>query len=161
MTDSNPRAKLIPIWEQHRSRLLSYGQALHALLPEGGPPITLHGRDLRPEEGVGFQFQCTLTDNLYGGDVTAACFAVQLELIVRKTSIGVKVDAAPLLEYRDGHYEVFSRRQKILPFGDDHGLRQFFGGPLTHYATRVFVSVRAGKPLDEVIAGIAEPAPTI
>jgi hypothetical protein len=100
-----------------------------------------------------------MTGNLYSGDVTAACFAIQIELIERKTSIGVKVEAAPLLQYRDGHCELYGRRSTILPIGDNHGLRQFFGGSLTHYATRFFGRVRAGKPFDEVIAGIAEPVP--
>ena len=63
--------RLIPIWEQHRDRILSYGHALHVLLPEGDPPVTLQGRDLRPsDEGVGFQFQFTLSGNYYNGNRT-------------------------------------------------------------------------------------------
>jgi hypothetical protein len=161
MTDSNDREKLIPIWEQHRNRILTYGHALHALLPESDPPVTLHGRDLRPaDEGVGFQFQFTLAGDLYNGEVSSACFVVQIELVERTASIGVKVDAAPLLEYGDGHFEVFGRRGTIAPLGDKRSLRQYFALSLTSSATRFFTRVRAGEPMDEIIAGFAGPAPT-
>jgi hypothetical protein len=157
MTGTNSE-RLIPIWEQHRNSILKYGHALHAMLPVTEPPVTLHGRDLRPaDEGVGFQFQYTLTGNYYNGEVASACFVIQIELIVRKTSVGVKVDAAPLLEYRDGHYEVFNRRGTIVPIGDKYALREYFALSLTSSAARFFETVRAGQPMDEVIAGIAEP----
>jgi hypothetical protein len=158
MTDTNDRAKLIPVWEQHRNRILTYGHALHALLPEGDPPIMLHGRDLRPaDEGIGFQFQFTLAGDLYNGEVRSACFAVQVELVERRTSIGVKVDAAPLLEYGDGHYELYGRRGTIVALGDKHSSRQYFALSLTPEVTRFFLRVRAGQPMDEIIAGLAEP----
>lgn len=161
MTDSSDHAKLIPIWEQHRNRILNYGHALHALLPDGDPPVTLHGRDLRPaDEGVGFQFQFTLTDALYDGEAVSACFVVQVELVAARVVV-VKVDAAPLLEYRDGHYEVFGRRGTGVPIGDKRTLRQYFARSLTRSATRFFVRVRAGEPMDEIIAGFAGQAPTL
>jgi len=105
MTDDSIQATLIPIWEQHRNRILGYGHALYGLLPDGDPPVSLHGRDLRThDEGVGFHVQYTLIDDVYNGAVVSACFAVQIELVA--TSItSVKVDAVPLLEYRDGHYQ--------------------------------------------------------
>ncbi|HYI16912.1 MAG TPA: hypothetical protein VEX37_16050, partial [Thermomicrobiales bacterium] len=124
MANDHIHEKLIPIWEQHRNRILGYGHALHALLPEGEPPITVHGRDLRPaDEGVGFQFQYTLTGDLYNGEVTTACFVVQIETVKRETSVAVKVDAAPLLEFNDGHFEVYGRRGEMVPLGDKWTLR--------------------------------------
>lgn len=168
MTDNRADEKLIPVWEQHRNRILRYGHALHALLPEGDPPITLHGRDLRPaDEGVGFQFQCTLTGDLYNGDVRTSCFVVQIELVEvqielveREASVAVKVDAAPLLEFNDGHFEVYGRRGTIVPLGDKRTLRMFFAHSLTSSATGFFTRVRAGDPMDEIIAGYAGSAPT-
>jgi hypothetical protein len=161
MTDDSRHEKLVPIWEQHRNRILSYGHALHALLPEGDPPITLHGRDLRPEDdGVGFQFQFTLTDDLYSGEVMSACFVVQIELIKRETSVAIKVDAAPLLEFNDGHIEVYGRRGEMVPLGDKWTLRMFFANSLTQSATGFFNRVRAGEQMDEIIAGYAGAAPT-
>lgn len=160
MTDSGSQATLNPIWEQHRNRILTDGHALHALLPEGDPPITLHGRDLRPaDEGVGFPFQYTLTGGLYNGRIAAACFVVQIELVEGTTAISVKINAAPLLEYRDGHYELFDRRGTSVPIGDTLTMRLFFAESLTPSATR-FSRVRAGEPMDEIIAGFAGPAPT-
>jgi hypothetical protein len=161
MTDNRANEKLVPLWEQHRNRILRYGHALHALLPEGEPAITLHGRDLRPaDEGVGFQFQYTLTGDLYNGEVTTACFVVQIELVKRETSVAVRVDAAPLLEFNDKHIEVYGRRDTLVPLGDKWTLRRFFAQPLTRSATGFFNRVRAGEPMDEVIAGYAESIPS-
>ncbi len=154
MTERSSQQKLVPIWQQHRNRILSYGHALHALLPDGDPPVTIHGRELRPEdEGVGFQFQYVLTSPLYNGDVASACYVVHIQLVPpQRTSIGVRVDAAPLLEYGDGHFEVFGQSGTTLPIGDKRGLRDFFGTSLTQSMSRFFTSVRAGEPIEEATA---------
>jgi hypothetical protein len=62
-----------------------------------------------------------------------------------------------LLEYGDGHYELFDRRGTIVALGDKRSLRQYFALSLTPAVERFFLRVRAGQPMDEVIAGIAEP----
>ena len=152
MAENCSKATLISIWEQHRNRIVRYGHALHALLPEGEPPITLHGRDLRPpDEGVGIQFQYMLADSLYDGEVVTACYVVQLALIAG-TSIRAKVDVTPLLEYRDGHFEVFDRRSAMVRFHDTQTLRTFFADSLTRTASRFFSTVRAGERWNECAA---------
>lgn len=154
MTERSSQQKLVPIWQQHRNRILSYGHALHALLPEGDPPVSIHGRELRPEdEGVGFQFQYVLNTSLYNGDVASACYVVHIQLVPpERTSITVRVDAAPLLEYGDGHFEVFDQSGTSLAIGNKLGLRDFFGETLTHTMSRFFTSVRAGEPIEHTAA---------
>jgi|GEM_PF-3006206 len=160
MTENTTPETLIPIWDQHRDRILSYGYALHALLPEGDPPVTLHGRDLRPlDEGVGFQFQYTLAGDLYGGDIVTACFVIQVTLIAG-TSVRIKVDAAPLLEYRDGRFDVFHRRSAVPRLHDARTTRLFFAESLMKTASRFFSIVRAGEPWNEFAASYGGTAPT-
>jgi hypothetical protein len=52
---------------------------------------------------------------------------------------------------------VFSRHGTIAPLGDKLALREYFARSLTPAAERFFVRVRAGQPMNEVIAGFAEP----
>jgi hypothetical protein len=157
MTDQNTPEALIPIWEQHRNRILSYGYALHGLLPNGTPPVTLHGRDMRADdEGVGFHFQYTLTDELYDGGVVSACFAVQIELVWTEP-VSVRIDAVPLLEHGDGHYEMIGRRYTSIPVDDHRRQWLLFAYSLRGSATEFFNLVRAGEPIDDKLDGFTRP----
>ncbi|MDQ3549284.1 MAG: hypothetical protein M3439_10765 [Chloroflexota bacterium] len=159
MERSNP-ATLISIWQQHRDRILGYGHVLHGLLPACDPPVTLHGRDLRPgDEGVGYHFQYTLTGDVYNGTVVSACFAVQIELVEARI-VSIEVDAVPLLEYRDGHYDVIGRHGTRMRVGDTRMLWRHFAYSLTCPATDFFTRVRTGAPMDDRIDGFAGPVPT-
>ena len=158
MTEYGSRESLISIWHQHRNRILTYGHVLHGLLPDGDPPVTLHGRDTRPDdEGVGAHFQYTLADALYDATVVSACFAVQVELVGSHPT-RVKVDAVPLLEYRDGHYEIIGRRFTSIPLDDFRALWMLFAYSLRGSATEFFTLVRAGHPIGDKLNGFTGPA---
>jgi hypothetical protein len=157
MTDHHTPEPLMAIWEQHRNRILSYGYALHGLLPDGMPPVTLHGRDMRAgDEGVGFHFQYTLIDNLYDGEIASACFAVQIELI-QADPVSVRIDAVPLLEHGDGHYEMIGRRNTSIPVDDHRRQWLLFAYSLRASATEFFSLVRSGEPFDDKLEGFSRP----
>jgi hypothetical protein len=158
MTEHGGKESLIAIWEQHRNRILTYGHVLHGLLPDGDPPVTLHGRDTRPgDEGVGAHFQYTLVDDMYDESVVSACFAVQVEFLGLKPT-RVKVDAVPLLEYRDGHYEIVGRRNTSIPLAEFRALWMLFAYSLRGSATDFFTLVRAGDPIGDKLGGFTGPA---
>ena len=141
---------LIPLWEQERPLLLRLGYALHERLPAADPPVSVHGRDLQPErEGVGFQFQYTLNDELYGGARRAAYHVVQAQLIQRKTSVAWQVDAMPVLEETEGRYDLYAKRPFSVAFHDRINLQELFVIRLAADAQTFFESVRAGEQLAE------------
>jgi hypothetical protein len=141
---------LIPLWEQERPLVLRLGHALHERLPVAEPPVTMHGRELLPErEGVGFQFQYTLNDALYGGARRAAYYVVQAQLVRRKTSIAWQVDAMPVLEEADERYDLFSKRPFSVAFHDRVSLQDLFVNRLASDAQTFFAAVRAGELLEE------------
>lgn len=154
---------LVPIWEAQRALTLALGYELHASLQGPEPPVTLHGRDLRPaEEGVGFQFQFTLNDALYGGSARSAYYVLQLQLQKRAVGVGWLVDAMPVLEYGDERYDLYQRRSYTLPVANRQELRRLFVEELAADAGAFFAAVRAGEPLAERAApfyGGRTPAP--
>ncbi len=161
MTDSSNQATLIPVWEHHRDRVLAYGHALHALLPDSDPPVMLHGRDLHPsDEGVGFQFQYVLQNDLYDRTVIAACYVVQLRL-VRSRAIVADVNATQLLERRDGTFDVFRCISETPRIGNRDELRDVFAELLTPSATRFFANVRNAQHVETTGAAYARLAPTL
>jgi hypothetical protein len=141
---------LIPLWEQERPLVLRLGHALHERLPAVEPPVTLHGRELLPErEGVGFQFQYTLSGALYGGARRAAYYVVQAQLMRRKTSVAWQVDAMPVLEEADGRYDLYSKRPYSVAFHDRVSLQDLFVNRLAGDAQTFFAAVRSGALLEE------------
>jgi hypothetical protein len=136
---------LIPIWNTHRNTVLAFGHAMHEGLPQGEPAITIHGRELQPEnEGVGFQFQFTMNGNLYGGRSKSAYYVVQAQLAKRTTSIAWAVDAMPVIEHRDGQYDFFERQSYTVPLHDRRRLQALFLEQLLPDATAFFETVRRG-----------------
>lgn len=143
-------ASLSTIWMQQRNAVVLMGQALHDQLPEGDPPVTIHGRELDPEtEGVGFQFQLTINDDLYQGKFQAAYFVVQIQLVKRKAGLGWQVDAMPVLEIGNANYDLYPKRSRQLAFRDRTGLERWMLDDLVRDAGEFFRCVRAGIPPQE------------
>lgn len=140
------------------------GQALHDQIPDGTPPVTIHGRELEPgTEGVGFQFQLTLNGDLYAGRFQAAYYVVQVQLIKRKAGLGWQVDAMPILEVEHADYDLYGKRSRELPFRDREGLESHMLGHLAGDATTFFENVRTAVPPQEpaIPSGDGRTAPVL
>jgi hypothetical protein len=149
---------LIPIWNTHRNTVLALGHAAYERLPAGEPPITIHGRELQPDnEGVGFQFQFTMNGDLYGGRDRAAYYVVQAQLAKRTTSIAWAVDAMPVIEHSDDGYDFFERRSFSVPLHDRPRLQALFIDQLVPDATAFFEAIRRGERISEESSPFADP----
>ena len=143
-------SSLTTIWQQQRQAVMLMGQALHDQIPEGMPPVTIHGRELEPgTEGVGFQFQLTLNGDLYDGRFQAAYYVVQVQLIKRKAGLGWLVDAMPILEVEHADYDLYGKRSRELAFRDRKGLESHMLDHLASDASLFFGDVRAARPPQE------------
>lgn len=140
------------------------GQALHDQIPDGIPPVTIHGRELEPgTEGVGFQFQLTVNGDLYAGRFQAAYYVVQVQLIKRKAGLAWQVDAMPILEVEHADYDLYGKRSMELAFRDRKGLEKYMLDNLAGDATRFFSNVRAAIPPQEpaIPSGEGRTAPVL
>jgi hypothetical protein len=138
------------IWQQQRQAVMYMGQALHDQLPEGDPPVSIHGRELdQASEGTGFQFQLTINGYLYDGRFRAAYFVVQVQIIKRKAGLGWLVDAMPILEIEHGNYDLYSKQTREFAYRDRTGLEHFMLDILAGQAATFFENVRTGTPPDE------------
>jgi hypothetical protein len=144
---SSGSSSLVTIWQQQRNAVARMGQALHDQLPDGEPPVTIHGRELEQgTEGLGFQFQLAVRGDLYEGRIQAAYYVVQVQLIKRKAGLGWLVDAMPILEVESASYDLYTKRSRELAFRDRAGLEAYMLGHLATDATGFFASVRASVP---------------
>lgn len=150
MTALHDPTALTGIWQQHRPFVLQLGHALWQDMPDGSPPVTIHGRDLRPDsEGVGFQLQLALRHDIYDGQVRAAYYVVQVQLTRGRVSLGWLIDAMPVFEIADDDYELFPKRSHSLPLRQRTELEQLFTSTLRDDARAFFVAVRSGQRLPE------------
>jgi hypothetical protein len=163
MTAPHDPTPLNGIWQQHRAYILQLGQALWQAMPEGAPPVTVHGRDLLPEiEGVGFQFQLAIRGAFYSGHVLAAYYVVQVQLARRRVSLNWLVDAMPVFEIADNDYELYAKRTHTLPLRQRMLLEHLFSTELRDDALAIFTAVRSGRALREpamiVSSGSGQPS---
>lgn len=157
-SDTASHSPLFSLWNVHRATIHALGHALHGSLPPGDPPVTIHGRDLRPDEGVGLQVQLMLTGELYGGDVESAYYVLQFQLTKRTTSVAWRIDAMPVLQRRGQQYDLFATRSYTLPLRDRARLATLVTGEIADDAARFFTRARAGEPIpDAVTPFLAEP----
>jgi hypothetical protein len=156
---ANPENSAPPAgsWQQQRAFILQLGQRLWEALPSGEPPITVHGRDLRPDsEGVGFQFQLTMQGPLCEGRVRAVYYVVQVQLVRRTVSLGWLVDAMPVLEIAQGDYDLYPKRSFAFSMRQRTQLALLFDDELAADATRFFVAIRNGDGLQEPAVAVSE-----
>lgn len=144
------QSSLVTLWQQQRNAILRLGQELHASIPGGEPEVTVRGRDLDAgAEGVGFQFQYTMTGELYGGRFQAAYFVAQIQLIKRKAGLGWLIDAMPILEIEHANYDLYAKRSQELAYRDRAAIEALFLNNLAGDAAGFFQCVRAGQRPDE------------
>jgi hypothetical protein len=140
---------LASLWNVHRHAILLLGHELRERLPVGEPPITLHGRDLRPsDEGVGFQFQYLMSGPLPAAVARAAYYVVQLQLIRRTTSVAWLVDALPVLDQAGTVYRLYHKRSSTVPLHDRARLRRVVLEEIGVDGSAFFEAIRTGTPID-------------
>lgn len=143
-------SSLVTLWQQQRNAILQLGKTLHERIPPGEPEVTIHGRDLDPaSEGVGFQFQLTMTGHLYDGRFHAGYFVIQIQLVKRKTSLSWLVDGMPILEIEHANYDLYAKRSQSLAYRDRQGLETLLLDTLAQDAAAFFQRIRRGEPPPE------------
>ncbi len=146
MTSDTPFDPRISIWNTWRQTVLPLGHQLHERLCQTAP-VTIHGRDLRhDDEGVGFQFQYMLAGDLLDADTNAAFYVLQLQLKKRAPSIGWEVDAIPVLERRDGSYQLHQRRTFSVPLRQHRVLASVVADDIAADAAAFFDAIVSGRP---------------
>lgn len=91
------QASLLTFWERVHESVLALAQHTWAQIAEQEPELWASGRDLTPDEGVGFQGQFTHPGPFRAPSIVEARLVIQWELARGRTGLFWVIEAMPAL----------------------------------------------------------------